>query len=58
MTEIAKASMTTTQKINMAYIQFSNQHVYNLALRKWDEQLDDHQNWENFKSTFALRIEL
>ena len=47
--EIAKAPMTATQKINMAYILFSKQHVYKSALRKWDEQLDDHQNWDNFK---------
>ena len=41
--------MTPNQKINMAYILFSKQHVYKLALCKWDEQLDDHQNWINFK---------
>ena len=47
--EIARAPMTPTQKINMAYILFSKQHVYKSALRKWDEQLADHQNWPNFK---------
>ena len=35
--EIAKAPMTPTQKINMAYILFSKQHVYKSALCKWDE---------------------
>ena len=47
--EIAKAPMTPNQKINMAYILFTKQHVYKSALRKWDEQLDNHQNWSNFK---------
>ena len=47
--EIAKAPLIATQKINMAYILFSKQHVYKSALRKWDEQLDDHQSWDNFK---------
>ena len=41
--------MTATQKINMAYILFSKQHMYKSALRKWDEQLGDHQDWPNFK---------
>ena len=47
--EIAGAPMTATQKINMAYILFSKQHVYKSALRKWDEQLDAHHDWPNFK---------
>ena len=47
--EIAKAPMTATHKINMAYILFSKQHVHKSALRKWDEQLDDHQSWDSFK---------
>ena len=55
--EIAKAPMTATQKINMAYILFSKQHVYKSALRKWDEQLEGHQDWEGFKEhlRFAYR---
>ena len=34
--EIAGAPMTATQKINMACILFSKQHVYKSALQKWD----------------------
>ena len=52
--DIAKAPMTPTQKINKAYILFSKQHVYKSALRKWDEQLEDHQNWDNFKEHLCL----
>ena len=55
--EIAKAPMTPTQKINMAYILFSKQHVYKSALRKWDEQLDDHQNWNNFKEHMPFSLQ-
>ena len=47
--DIAGASMTPNQKINMAYILFSKQHVYKSALRKWDKQLAIHQDWPNFK---------
>ena len=46
--------MLPTQKINMVYILFSKQHVYKSALRKWDEQLEDHQNWDNFKEHLHL----
>ena len=52
--KIANAPMTVTQKINMAYILFSKQHVYKSVLRKWDEQLDDHRNWESFKEHMHL----
>ena len=48
----AKASLTSFQKINMAYIYFQKCGIFKSALTKWDESPDDAKTWLSFKEHF------
>ena len=50
--DIANAPLSTTQKINMAFIHFQKCHIYKSALNKWDEKPQDEKTWEQFKVHF------
>lgn len=47
--EIANASITTTQKINMAYIHFQKFQIFKTSLNKWDEKDLVDKTWNKFK---------
>jgi len=47
--EIASAPITSTQKVNMAYIHFQKLQIFKTALHKWDEKPAQEKSWDNFK---------
>ena len=50
--EIAGAPITSTQKINMAYIHFQKCHIFKSALNKWDDREPQEKTWDQFKIHF------
>ena len=50
--ELAKAPMSEQQKINMAYLLIQQAQVYSTALNNWNQQDQDAQTWESFKTHF------
>ena len=52
--EIANAPITSTKKINIAYIHFQKLQIFKLALNKWDEKESVDKTWENFKLHLQL----
>ena len=50
--EIAGVPITSTQKINIAYIHFQKCHIFKSALNKWDDKEAQEKNWDQFKVHF------
>ena len=50
--DIAGAPITSTQKINMAYIHFQKCHNFKTVLNKWDDKEAQEKTWDSFKVDF------
>ena len=50
--ELARAPITSQQKINMGYLLLQNTQLYSTALTKWNQLPQQDLTWERFKAHF------